>query len=211
MNTNEPIPEIFYVFVDQTNFVTQHNLSVTKSFSSGTVFHWNDLKFIEKYVSGKVDYLPFIINQKKDVNAISAFENSLTSEYRTEYNAEMHRFYNYPHYPSRLSAVYAFGDIETCKKVASKYKWNLSSVKQFKIIDNPLNKVVKVNMEIVSLDRYAQRVSFCDSETIGHIWNSYWNGTGNIQMELPTINGRQVFNSDEIWEYLIEGQIQVIE
>ncbi len=211
LNINENIPETFYVFVAQTNLFTQHNLNVTKSFTSGSVFHWSDSNFIKKYLAGKIDYLPFIINQNKDIQAISAFENSITSEYRTEYNAEMHRYNNFPHFPSRLSAVYAFGDIETCKKVALKYGWNLNSVRKFKLIEHPLNKVVKVNMEIVSLDRYAQRVSFCDLNTTNQIWNSYWRGIGNIEMELPTINGRQKFESDEIWEYLIEGRIEVIE
>ncbi len=108
--------------------------------------------------------------------------------------------HNFPHYPSRLSAIFAFGDFETCKKVSLKHKWDLSSVKRFKLLPNNLNKVAKVNMEIVSLDRYATKVSMSDSVTISQIWHSYWTGLGNIQLELPTVDGRKIFNSDVIWE-----------
>ena len=210
LNIAEPIPTEFFVFVDKMNLMAQLNLQNTNIFFSGTVFHWNDSNFIEKYLNGKVDYLPFVINTKKDTKVVSAFENSLTAQYRTEYNAEMHRTNNFPHYPSRLSAVFAFGDFETCKQVSLKHKWDLSSVKRFKLLPNNLNKVAKVNMEIVSLDRYVTKVLMSDAVTISQIWNSYWTGLGNVQLELPTVEGRKLFYSDVIWEYLIEGQVQLI-
>lgn len=162
-------------------------------------------------MAGTVDYLPFIPNPNKDVQMVSVFYNNITSEYRTEYNCELHRRYNFQTYPSRLSAFYAFGDYDTCVAVSKKHHWNINTVKKFRLEPSPFNKVVKVNMEIVSLERYANRVSMLDQETQNIIWQSYWTGYGDFPMELPTIHGRQVFNSGIIWEYLVEGRLTLIE
>ncbi len=142
---------------------------------------------------------------------MSMFNNHITSEYRTEYNCEHFRKLYFPKYPSRLSSCYAFGDYETCKIVSEKYRWNLNSVKKFRLIPHEHNRVAKVNMEIVSLERYANTISSLDAETQQQIWASYWNGIGNIKMELPTINGSQDFESEIIWEYLVEGILQLID
>lgn len=211
LNLDEKIPEAFYVFVNMDNLVTKHNLEVTKSFSSGAFGQLSMGDFTQKYLDGTVDYLPFIPNPNKDVMMVSMFYNNITSEYRAEYNCELHRRYNFPTFPSRLSACYAFGDYETCVQVSNKYHWDITTVKKFKLEPTPFNKVVKVNMEIVSLERYANRVSMLDEETQNIIWQCYWTGYGNFPMELPTIHGRQVFNSGVLWEYLVEGRLTLIE
>jgi hypothetical protein len=211
VNIKETAPEVFYIFVSQTNLLAQHNLKFTKQFSSGTVFDWGTPEFVERYNNGTVDYLPFIINGNKTCHTLSAFENSITAEYRVEYNAEMQRHLHFNLCPSRLSAIYAFGSYAECEKVSKKYGWDLSSVKRFKVLDYPLTRIAKVNMEIVSLDRYAQIVAMCDGHMIEATWAAYGNGIGEIEMELPTVNGRQVFKSGLIWEYLIEGVVQLFE
>jgi hypothetical protein len=66
-------------------------------------------------------------------------------------------------------------------------------------------------MEIVSLERTANRISMLDQETQNIIWQSYWTGYGDFPMELPTVNGRQRFDSGIIWEYLVEGRLTLIE
>lgn len=210
INIVEPIPKEFFVFVDQTNFITAHNLKETKIFSSAAFSQWTDNSFATKYEQGAIDYLPYSINPNKNIQTVSPFENTITSEYTTEYNSEVFRKHYFPKFPSRLSCVYAFGDFATCEQVSKKYGWQLSTVQKFSLIANPLNRIAKVNMEIVSLYRYATRVSMTDIETNEKIWNSYWTGQGNIQLELPTINGRQTFKSEIIWEYLIEGQLKLI-
>jgi hypothetical protein len=210
LNSTEPIPDIFFVFVTMDNLITKHNLEVAKSFSSGAFVQLVD-NFEKKYVAGSVDYLPFVINTNSDMKMVSPFYNSVTSEYRTEYNCEIHRRHNFPTYPSRLSAFYAFGDYGTCKLVSEKYNWDIKSVKKFRLEPSVHNRVVKVNMEIVSLERYANRVSMIDSETQKTIWQSYWTGHGDFSMELPTLKGRQTFNSETIWEYLVEGRLTLIE
>jgi len=210
-NTKEKINNEFYIFVDFNNIVTKHNLEVTNSFVSGAFGQLSfGGDFAEKYISGTVDYLPFVVNSHSDMNVISMFNNSITSDYRVEYNFELHRKQYYPHFPSRLAACYAFADYETCEKVSQKYHWNLNSVRKFKLEEHPLNKIVKVNMEIISLERYANAVSMQDQESLFQIGESYWTGHGNIQLELPTINGRKIFDSEIIWEYLIEGRLSLI-
>lgn len=211
LNIDEKIPDIFYVFVDMNNVMTKHNLEVTKGFSSGAFGQLGFDDFVNKYLKGTIDYLPFTPNPNTDVQIVSAFYNNITSEYRTEYNCELYRRYNFPKYPSRLSAFYAFGDYKTCLEVSKKYHWDILTVKKFKLDPSPFNRVAKVNMEIVSLERYANRVSMLDQDTQNIIWQSYWTGYGDFPMELPTVNGRQVFHSGIIWEYLVEGRLTLIE
>jgi hypothetical protein len=49
---------------------------------------------------------------------------------------------------------------------------------------------------------------FVDME---NIWLSYWNGESEGVFELPTMDGRRKFEVDILWEYLIEGRIQLVE
>jgi len=212
LNIKEKIPNEFFIFVNFQNVMTKHNLEITKSIFSGAFGQIDMLEdFLSKYLAGTVDYLPWTPNENTDMNVISMFNNNITSEYRTEYNCELYRKYNNPRYPSRLSACYAFGDYETCIKVSKKYHWDLSTVRKFKLLPNPLNRVAKVNMEIVSLERTANRISMTSEDTQNSIWSSYWNGIENIKLELPTVEGRKEFNSGVIWEYLIEGRLKLNE
>lgn len=228
------IPNEFYIFVDFNNLQTKENIEKTncinssaflqhidktdKEFSSkylkGIVSSFspnrsNTDNFSEKYLNGSLNYLPFDINQNCDVNFISMFCRSITSEYTTEYNCEIHRKYNVPTYPSRLSSCYAFADFESCKAVSKKYNWDINTVRKFRLIPHKDNRVAKVNMEIISLERYANRVSSLDYNEQMKIWGSYWNSFGEIEIELPTINGRKTFKSGILWEYLVEGILQL--
>jgi len=211
-NTKELIDNEFFIFVDFNNVVTKHNLEITKSFSSAAYDQFcMGGDFAKKYLTNEINYLPFIPNVDSNINVISMFNNSIASDYKVEYNFELHRKYFYPDFPSRLSACYAFADYETCRKVSGKYRWDLSTIRKFKLVESPINKIVKVNMEIISLERYANRVSMQNQNSLDEIGKAYWTGIGNIQMELPTVNERKVFNSEIIWEYLIEGRLELIE
>ncbi|MDR5591121.1 hypothetical protein [Christiangramia sp. SM2212] len=167
--------------------------------------------FPTEYLNGTINYLPFVQNPNFNLGLTSFFNNSITSEYRTEYNCELSRMYDFPTLPSRLSSCYAFSDFETCKLVSNRYGWNINTVKKFKLISHKYNKVAKVNMEIISLERYANNVSSIDITTQDMIWKSYWGGKKSIELELPTINGREKFKSGLIWEYLVEGILSLVE
>ncbi|MGJ7575125.1 hypothetical protein ACSFBX_31720 [Variovorax sp. RB2P76] len=107
VNADEALPEVFYLFVDQRSLMARNNLAVG-SFSSAAFNSFSDLAFIDKYVRGTVRYLPYQVAQS-DLLAVSPFLMSTVGQYRVEYDAEVFREKNHPFYPSRLSAMYAFG------------------------------------------------------------------------------------------------------
>lgn len=209
---NSQIPEEFFIFVNEHIPLTYHNFNVIKSFvSSGFMTAGLGPVFLEKYLNGTIDYLPYNYNPDFRL-AVSPFCMRTINEYRVEVDAEIIRKEFFPLYPSRLSATYAFGDYSTCVAISKKYTWDLKTVRRFKLVDHPLNRVVKVNMEIVSLLRHAYYVSMMSQSDIDDLWKSYWSGGESIQMELPSTDfQRQRFESGVIWEYLIEGQLVVID
>lgn len=202
----------FYIFIDQCRPMTVLNLKNTKCFISAAYSNCSlDPNFLKKYLEDDVDYLPFI-PPEKGLPIISPYCLSAISDYWVEYDAELCRKCYYPKYPSRLSAIFAFGDYETCKKANRKYGWDLSTVKKFRLNIDNLTRVIKVNMEIVSLMRTAYKRGFFDDKTKDDIWKNYWNGTGDINLELLDVESERKINpSGEIFEYLIEGKLVLIE
>ena len=44
------------------------------------------------------------------------------------------------------------------------------------------------------------------------MWRAYWSGHGNLEMELPDEKlQRRVYQSGELWEYLVEGRIVLLD
>lgn len=215
-NSNDSIPEVFYVFTNTNNWLTKHNLTFTKGFTSGSIGEILASKDLQKkYFDGTINYYQYIPNEAPDLHGLSAYSMSATTEYRIEYNCEGHRktCKDTILFPSRLSALYAFGDYETCVKVNEKYPgWNLGSVRKFKLLDMPLTRVAKVNMEIVSLMRDAERRGSWPNEEQVKIWHHYWMGDGNLDLEVPA-DGKnfEKVSSGVIWEYLIEGRVELVE
>ncbi len=210
LNLEKDAPSEFFIFVNQNNPVTYHNFNLTGRFVSGAFQSTEFSKeILEKYISGQLQFLPYRLC-KMDAVAVSPYFLSAINDYRIEHDVEIYREQHYPIYPSRLSAIYAFGDYETCIAIHEKYHWNLSQVQRFRLVEHPLNRMVKVNMEHVSLARYAYKVSML--KDIDQLWQGYWQGFDNIVLELPTENfQRRNFESGVIWEYLIEGVVEKIE
>ena len=211
LNTGENIPDEFYIFVSPYP-TTTWNLNLGKGFSSAGYDNCSDSDFKTKYLNGTVTYLPFQPS-KSDLITISPYCMTAINSYRIEYDAEVCRSRLFPKYPSRLSATYAFGDYESCEKVHAKHGWDLQSIKKFKLVEDELTRVVKVNMEIVSLAKYAYRILPFRAEDIESLWKAYWQGNGTISVELPVVDLSKwkKQNSGEIWEYLIEGWVDLIE
>ena len=163
-----------------------------------------------KYLKGEIDILPYIPKQNFRF-PLSPYCMTAINEYRIEYDAEYYRMELCPKFPSRLSAIYAFDSYETCKTVSQKHGWNINEVREFKVKAEHLISVVKVNMEIISLLKHAYKVSHLSEQSLRNIWKSYWSGVGNIQMELPVVDGdRTLCDSGIIWEYLIEGTLVAV-
>lgn len=232
---NEKIPKSFFVFVNLNNNLTKINFDNTNCISSSAFLQFinefdisipnthlknvisaysnmNGLTqdFAQKYLDGSIDYLPFVLNADCNINFISFFNKNITSEYSVEYSAEITRRRFFPKFPSRLSCCYAFSNYQSCIDVSRKYGWNIDSVREFELIEHEHNRVARVNMETVSLARYAEDISSLDEQTQFQIWNHYWNGGGNLPMELPSLNNeRRIVESGILWEYLIEGILKI--
>lgn len=212
LNTKTDIPEYFYIFVDMENPLTERALKSTGAFSSSAYTMCKHSKsFLEKYTKGKVRYLPYK-RCNQDMNTFSPYYLAVVNEYNIEYDAERVREKFYPLYPSRLSAVYAFGDYDTCIKVSKKHNWDLGSVRRFKLIDDELTRVVRVNMEIVSTSRSMNIFSNIDEETKELLWKNYWTGLSYMPIN-PYLSQYSFGNIwvDDIFEYLIEGSLVIEE
>lgn len=208
LNARKDIPESFYIFVDIDNPVTARALRSTKTFSSSAYTMCKYSKsFLEKYIKGKVRYLPYK-KCSQDMNTFSPYYMAIINEFSIEYDAERVREKFYPLYPSRLSAVYAFGDYDTCVKVSKKHNWDLGSVRRFKLIRDKLTRVIKANMEIVSVTRTMNIQSTSDEETKELLWKNYWMGSSYIPIN-PYLANYSIGNLkvDDIFEYLIEGSL----
>jgi hypothetical protein len=69
----------------------------------------------------------------------------------------------------------------------------------------------RVNMEIISLARTAYARAMLDADSLDHLWRSYWTGTPDYSMELPTVDGRgrEVVSVDAMWKLLIDGRLDL--
>lgn len=214
MNLDEKIPDKFFVFINESNPVTRNNIALTQQItSSGVTEALISKEKLNEYLIGKMQFAPYIPNPIQNYS-ISLFNLSVTNEYSVEYEAEYIRSRYFPLYPSRFSCIYAFGDYQTCQKASNLYDWDINTVKEFKLLKNPLNRVVKVNMEHVSLWRGIKNTytSF-DRNDIDNFWKSYWRGDKNINVEIPHINSedKKTIASGTIYEYLIEGTLKLID
>ena len=211
-NMDEEFPEYFYIFLNYNGILGDanwNNLNLTRRIDSGLINNIYNEQFLLDYLSGTQDYLPFIPNAKCPKSPTS-FVLNIVSYYSLEYNLELYRKNNVGKYPSRLSAIFAFGDYETCIKVSKKHKWPLSEVRRFKLKDlernNNLIRVSKHNMEIVSLMRGLD-CRFFSGVNQNKIYEQYWNGNGNLKI---IQNGKE-YETGEIFEYLIEGVLELVE
>lgn len=204
----------YFIFVNLTNPLTRHNLQFTgQILSAGYTSVLQDSNLVEQYLTGEINYLPFVINEQRATGFLSFYCTSAIADYRVEYDAEMRRLLSFTQLPSRLSAVYAFATEEDCREAHRLYRWDLNSVRKFTLLQDPLTKVARVNMEIISLMRSAYPTGMWSGEDIESIWTHYWSGEGNLEIEVPTMqpppNTHRRISSGEVWEYLIEGRLQL--
>jgi hypothetical protein len=208
--------EEFFVFVNLNNFICWHNLRFTKSMASaGYASAIIDESHMRSYLDGSADHLPYIPNPNRSQGAISLFSLSVFSDYSVEYDAEYVRGIKFRSAPSRMSALYAFKEMSDCRKANELYGWPLDTVRRFHLKRDPLTKVHRANMEIVSLMRLVNPMASWSQEHKDAIWESYWSGVGEIEVGVPSVSdgipSRQTIRSGVIWEYLIEGRLELAE
>ena len=219
LNTLRPVMsegQVFLVFTNLLNVVCWHNLRFTKAIiSSGFVAASEDPTFRAAYLNGTANYAPFVPNNARSSNFVSLFSTNVASSYEVEYDAEYLRSREFPLLPSRFSAVYAFGNYEDCHKVSKRYNWDLKEVRRFRLMPHPLNRVHRANMEIVSLMRTVYPSASWSREQRDDIWRHYWSGGGTLTVETPGIRDdalvQRSIPSGDIWEYLIEGKLELLD
>jgi len=212
-NSSDSLPETFYIFTNMGDWLTKHNLDFTKGFTSGSIGEIAaNPELMKKYIDGTLDYMPYVPNANVDVHGLSKYQANSTSEYRIEYNCELYRRYHDETklFPSRMSCLFAFGDFESCKQVSKIHGWDLESVREYNLLKLPLTRIAKVNMEVISLFRYAERNGSWTPDEQEKIWQHYWSGRGNLELDLTTDGkNRKIESSGVIWEYLIEGRVEL--
>ncbi|HMM22958.1 MAG TPA: hypothetical protein PKA10_19790 [Selenomonadales bacterium] len=199
-------PSIYYAFLDPKNIFVQNNFKSSNAIASGSVNNFHDPNFISAYQNGEIVWIPEPEYGSKSFGAF--IESALRYFYGSERDAELIRSMYYKSNPSRFSAVYGFGDYNTCEVVAQKYNWDINTVKMFRINEHPLNRITKANMEIVSYLRgiYAgQNGSLLTDDKIVNAWKAYWDGAAWPGAEIGEAPG------EPIWEYLIDGVLYLAE
>jgi hypothetical protein len=132
------LPADLFIFVDRLVPMTRWNLETVGSFTSAS---WpmfaGDPDFASKHDRGAVDYQFLVPNTERSHGFVSPYARTAVTDYMLEYNAEEVRRREFPTCPSRLSAVFAFGDWESCEHVNAKYCWDDSSVQKFHLQPSP--------------------------------------------------------------------------
>lgn len=215
----DKIPEYFFVFQSFNSGlrsqVNKHNFEMQKRIMSSGMNTVMDIRKMEQYIKGDIDYLPFV-RAKTTNNSPSSFCYNIIRQYNIEHNLEVYRKQNCKQYPSRLSAIYAFGDYDSCVRVSKKYEWPLETVSKYKLIMDksiePLIKVGRFNMEIVSLLNGIDAQIFSIEEQ-NELYRRYWDCENNAHVQVPNIQ----FGTYEdlevgiISEYLIEGILELVQ
>ncbi len=209
-NSSDSIPKVFYVFTNMNNWLTKHNIQTTKGISSASLGEITSNPALKaKYLDGTINYTQYVPNSEVDVHGVSMYSMNSTLDYRIEYNCELYRLQHNETrlLPSRMSCIYAFGNYKTCEKIANRYSWDLDSVKKYKLLQIPLTRVAKVNMEIVSLMRTAEGLGTWSQAEQEKIWKHYWSGGKGLSLEVQDTK----LTAGIIWEYLIEGRLELLE
>jgi hypothetical protein len=206
---------VFFIFINESNFVTKHNFRLTQQLSSSAITSCIfDHNLLKKYLAGQIDYRPFTLDESNknlqnnphwDLKTVNPFLiYSIKNNYLQELDFENYRSTSFPTYPSRMSSIFAFKDEISCLKASQNYKWDIKTVHKFKIIPNPLTRIIKCNMEIISTaNRFYSQINDKIKQIL---WENYWEGHGNLKFK---INDQQI-ETGEIFEYLIEGTVKLV-
>ena len=219
------VPDEFLVFVNEASHQAQHNLAITRTFTSRCYSRLvgqrlrdvlaPDHHHLIPQMPGDdpdqpVDLLPFVPNPCMNPKMYSPFTSTVMTNYRLEWDAEQCRLRHFPTYPSRLSAIFAFGSQEDCFMASQKHDWPLREVRRFRLEDTENFIVIRVNMEVVSMMRDVYGAASWDATALDGIWRHYWSGQGNLAVEAPTPEVNNAFarhKSGVIWEWLVEGKL----
>lgn len=209
---NCAIPEQFYLFTNRNRFGLPPTASEGTSYvSAAYAACQTSEEFAAKYRDGGANYLPYL-PEKPDLPQIPQHIMSIGTDMRVEYDAENIRLKYFPFAPSRVSALFAFGDEDSCKRANDYFAWDIKRVMRARLSLDPYVRVWRVNMEIVSILRELYATTSAP-ESFSDLWRSYWAGEGNVSVRLPREierGGRRTVTSGVLWQYLVEGRLDII-
>ena len=219
LNTNELLPEYFYVFLHSDRmWHLKWNFRLSKTLTSASITNaLFDTDASNKYFAGDIDYIPFVPNPNVDMKSPSSFSLREVSNYMVDYNAELFRKQHNTTktYPSRFGCIYAFGSLKDAQKAAEEWNFDLNDLRNFKLKDiGAFTRVIKVNMQIISQMWDIGTGATFHPEMNEIIWSHYWGGGAELPLEVPNLKtgaGLQTINYGVIWEYLIDGQLELVE
>jgi hypothetical protein len=156
-------------------------------------------------MEGRADFLPFVPNTSVSTGFLSPFGVGVINDYRVEYDAELTRRAFFANAPSRLSGIFAFESLDVCGEVGRRYHWPVEQVQRFKPVH--VLRAIRVNMEIVSLARYAYGRAMRDADATERIWRGYWSGEADLTFDLPSVDAtmREIRSAGLLWEWIIDG------
>lgn len=217
-------PTKFWIVLDSELPVTAWQVMMTGRFTSSA---WgaavSDPVALVQYVHGRGNYVPFVENPCWDLRTagLSMYMQAVRTNYIVEYEAERVRRLVDGTLPSRLSAVFAFGrkkDADKAARAENRARRDSPArlpveVRQFELLPHELNRVHVVNMHIISVMRRALRVATWSQAETEANFRHYWTSRGNLAFDLPSPDPkrRQLVESGVMWEYLIEGQLQLVD
>jgi hypothetical protein len=207
MDSVQELPNWVYVFVDPGNVMAAMNLQITGQYASSALAAMEDKSFASAYADGSADFLPFVPNESASTGFMSPFVVGTINSYRVEYDAELTRRAFFKNAPSRLSGIFAFESIEVCEDVSRRFGWPLEQVQRFR--PTTVLRAARVNMEIVSLARFAYSRATFDPAGIERLWRTYWSGADSYAMYLPSVDARQREDRavGAAWEWIIDGSL----
>ncbi|MDD5070595.1 MAG: hypothetical protein PHV17_07670 [Candidatus Omnitrophica bacterium] len=220
LNAEVDAPTDFFIY-SRYDF---DNIASDRVIRSGVFDNLNYPDIVQAYNNGSLDYRgyqnDYIMTGLRNVSPV--VERRVRYFERDEDLLEIYRKQISPLLPSRVSCIFAFSLYDTCKHVADYYDWHDGRICRYNLIDHNLNRVSRHNINIVNTYRelliWAKDRNLLDSfnNQYASLCRHYWMGIGRIDFEsFPSDNGRVYADippkCTQVWEYLIEGQLKLIE
>lgn len=150
----------FYVWIDENNFLTKHNIEQTGFLTSIPVEENKEI-------------LPYIENPNKS-GFMSPFLYNIVDSYRTEYNLELSRKAYFPDYPPRLIALFLFDTLDDAIKYRKNHLWHIQdrTLKRVETYDEYTFSKHDLGWTDFLLQPGGQ-----DSTLVKDVTEEYWKGT----------------------------------
>jgi len=211
--TDFEVPDEFFVVVTTEDPVVSWNMSLG-TISSASVARAAQAP--QEYFAQQDQWFPFLPNPEFRT-AVSWQLMRVIANYQVEPKAEHVRSTHYPHLPSRLGCLFAWGSLddvrEARRRMGGRFK---GPVKRCSLASEPL-RLARCNSAVISFARRAEERNFLsDMMVTEHVWHTYWSGSGEpLVVERdhamdPSGAPDQVRMSDEpLWEWLIDGSLRI--